>query len=61
MCKIREDYPSDSTVTVFLIEKRSNDNLGYDEQVYIKKLSHITCLSYRQIDKIVKQRILRTT
>lgn len=37
MRKIREDYLSDSTVTIFLIGKCSNENLGYDEQVYIKR------------------------
>lgn len=37
MRKIREDYLSDSTVTIFLIGKCSNENLGNNEQVYIKR------------------------
>jgi len=37
MCKIREDYLSDSTVTIFLIGLRSNENLGWNEQCYIKR------------------------
>lgn len=37
MRKIREDYLSDSTVTIFLIGKQSSENLGQDEQVYIKR------------------------
>ncbi|KAB5489515.1 TIR domain-containing protein [Flagellimonas hadalis] len=37
MRKIREDYLSDSTVTIFLIGSRSSENLGSHEQRYIKK------------------------
>lgn len=37
MKKIREDYLSDSTVTIHLIGSRSNENLGYEEQKYIKR------------------------
>jgi len=37
MRKIREDYLSTSTVTIFLIGTRSNENLGWDEQKYIKR------------------------
>lgn len=37
MRKIREDYLSDSTVTIFLIGTRSNENLGWEEQKYIKR------------------------
>lgn len=37
MCKIREDYLSDSTVTIFLIGLRSNENLGENEKRYIKR------------------------
>ena len=37
MRKIREDYLSDSTVTIFLIGTRSSENLGSHEQRYIKK------------------------
>lgn len=37
MKKIREDYLSDSTVTIFLIGSRSNQNLGDYEQRYIKR------------------------
>lgn len=37
MRKIREDYLSDSTVTIFLIGTRSNQNLGDYEQRYIKR------------------------
>lgn len=35
--KIREDYLSDSTVTVFIIGTRSAENLGEWEQQYIKR------------------------
>ena len=34
---IREQYLSDSTVTIFLIGERSNENLGSYEQRYIKR------------------------
>lgn len=37
MRKIREDYLSDSTVTIFIIGMKSNENLGYSEQQYIKR------------------------
>lgn len=37
MRKIREDYLSDSTVTIFLIGSHSAETLGQDEQVYIKR------------------------
>lgn len=37
MRKIREDYLSDSTVTIFLIGSHSSENLGWDEQKYIKR------------------------
>lgn len=37
MRKIREDYLSDSTVTIHLIGSKSAENLGYDEQKYIKR------------------------
>ena len=37
MRKIREDYLSDSTVTIFLIGSKSSENLGSFEQRYIKK------------------------
>jgi hypothetical protein len=37
MQKIREDYLSDSTVTIFLIGEYSSETLGYEEQVYIKR------------------------
>jgi len=37
MRKIREDYLSDSTVTILLIGTRSNENLGWDEQRFIKR------------------------
>lgn len=37
MRKIREDYLSDSTVTIFLIGSHSSENLGWDEQRYIKR------------------------
>lgn len=37
MRKIREDYLSDSTVTVFLIGAHSSENKGVKEQVYIKR------------------------
>ena len=37
MRKIREDYLSDSTVTIFLIGKYSKETLGWDEQQYIKR------------------------
>lgn len=37
MRRIREDYLSDSTVTILLIGIRSSENLGSYEQRYIKK------------------------
>lgn len=37
MRKIREDYLSDSTVTIHLIGTRSAENLGWDEQRFIKR------------------------
>lgn len=37
MRKIREDYLSDSTVTIFLIGSNSSECKGEEEQVYIKR------------------------
>lgn len=37
MRKIREDYLSDSTVTIFLIGEHGSENKGEKEQVYIKR------------------------
>lgn len=37
MRKIREDYLSDSSVTIFLIGSHSSENLGWEEQKYIKR------------------------
>lgn len=37
MRKIREDYLSDSTVTIFIIGSKSSESLGWDEQKYIKR------------------------
>lgn len=37
MRKIREDYLSDSTVTIFLIGSYSSESLGWEEQKYIKR------------------------
>lgn len=37
MRKIREDYLSDSTVTIFLIGSHSSENKGEDEQRFIKR------------------------
>lgn len=37
MRKIREDYLSDSTVTIHLIGPWSNDDLGWEEQKFIKR------------------------
>lgn len=37
MRKIREDYLSDSTVTIFLIGTHSSETLGQVEQVFIKR------------------------
>jgi hypothetical protein len=37
MRKIREDYLSDSTVTICLIGTRSSENLGWDEQRFVKR------------------------
>lgn len=37
MQKIREDYLSDSTVTIHLIGTKSAENLGHEEQKYIKR------------------------
>lgn len=35
--KIREDHISDSSVTIFLIGKHSAENLGWNQQKYIKR------------------------
>ena len=37
MQKIRKDYLSDSTVTIFLIGNYSAEDLGHEEQKYIKR------------------------
>ncbi|MFY0602759.1 MAG: TIR domain-containing protein [Flavobacteriaceae bacterium] len=37
MQKIREDYLSDSTVTIHLIGEKSSENEGWDEQRFIKR------------------------
>lgn len=37
MQKIREDYLSDSTVTILLIGSHSSEILGHDEQFFIKR------------------------
>lgn len=37
MRKIREDYLSDSTVTIHLIGSMSEENLGWEEQKFIKR------------------------
>lgn len=37
MRKIREDYLSTSTVTIHLIGTKSNENLGWEEQKFIKR------------------------
>ena len=37
MRKIREDYLSDSTVTIFLIGSFSSEDMGQEEQKYIKR------------------------
>lgn len=37
MRRIREKYLSDSTVTIFLIGKKSSENLGSTEQEFIKR------------------------
>lgn len=37
MRKIREDYLSDSTVTIHLIGTKSSENEGWDEQRFIKR------------------------
>lgn len=37
MRKIRKDYLSDSTVTIFLIGTKSRETLGKEEQQYIKR------------------------
>ena len=37
MRKIREDYLSDSSVTIFIIGSHSSENLGLYEQLYIKR------------------------
>ncbi len=37
MRKIREDYLSDSSVTISLIGTKSNEDLGWQEQRYIKR------------------------
>ncbi len=37
MRKIREDYLSDSTVTIFLIGSHSKESLGWEEQQFIKR------------------------
>ena len=37
MRKIREDYLSDSSVTIFLIGKHSKESLGWEQQQFIKR------------------------
>ena len=37
MRKIREDYLSDSTVTIFLIGNKSAENTFWEDQTYIKR------------------------
>ncbi len=37
MCKIREDYLADSTVTIYLIGEYSAENSFLQDQTYIKK------------------------
>ena len=37
MKKIREDYLSNSTVTIHLIGEHSSENKGYEEQKFIKR------------------------
>lgn len=37
MRKIREDYLSDSTVTIFLIGNKSAENSWFEDQIYIKR------------------------
>lgn len=37
MEQIRKDYLSDSTVTIFLIGKHSNENLGWEEKKFLKR------------------------
>ena len=37
MRKIREDYLSDSTGTIFVISEKSQENLGKEEKCYIKR------------------------
>lgn len=37
MRKIREDYLSDSTVTIFLIGEKSAENLPYENQSFLKR------------------------
>ena len=37
MRKIREDYLSDSTVTIFLIGEKSAENLFYENQNFLKR------------------------
>lgn len=37
MRKIRDEYLSDSTVTIHLIGTKSSENLGYEEQKFIKR------------------------
>lgn len=37
MRKIREDYLSDSTVTIFLIGEKSSENLFYENQNFLKR------------------------
>lgn len=37
MRKIREEYLSDSTVTIFLIGEHSSEDLGWNEQRFIKR------------------------
>lgn len=37
MRKIREDYLTDSFVTIFLIGNKSSENMGWEEQKFIKR------------------------
>lgn len=51
MQKIRQDYIQDSTVTIFLIGKKSNENLGWQEQQFIKRELQATLYDSEQNPK----------
>lgn len=56
MRKIREDYLSDSTVTIFLIGNKSAENTFFEDQTYIKR--ELQASLYNGEDNSVKRQII---